>query len=137
MDKRFSTGYRIVITLLCFSVAIVGFIMKLPSQFRQYDKELHSAFYFLAAAFLNILFVGRKLWLHITVFVFLYLFGMGIEWAQEYSKKKFHIPHGRFDPEDVQSNLYGLIAFSAIWVLYVLLYYVFRWNQNKDRTLKV
>ena len=137
MDRRLSFGVRIFITLFCFAVASVGFIMKLPSQFRQYDKVLHAAFYFGAAAFLNLLFVGRKLGRHIIVFVFLFLFGAGIEWAQEFSKKKFNIAHGRFDPEDVQFNTYGLIAFSAVWILCVILYYIFKSNQKEDPSLNV
>lgn len=121
MDNKLSRGFKVSLTIICFAIAIIGFIMKLPSQFRQYDKELHSAFYFLAAAFLNILFVGRKLWKHVLVFAFLYLFGVAIEYGQEYSKKRFHIVHGRFDPEDVQFNLYGLIAFSAVWIVFAVI----------------
>jgi len=137
MDLKFSRGFKIFITLFCFAVASVGFIMKLPSQFRQYDKELHAAFYFLAAAFLNLLFVGRKLGRHIIVFVFLFLFGAGMEWAQEFSKKKFNIAHGRFDPEDLQFNTYGLIAFSVVWILYVIAFFLFKTNQKEDASLNV
>lgn len=126
MDTRFSRGFRIMLALVCFTIAIVGFIMKLPSKFRHYDKELHAAFYFLAAAFLNVLFVGKRFGRHVVVFIFLFFFGMGIEWAQEYSKKKFRIPHGRFDPEDLQSNLYGLIAFSVLWLLVVGMAFVLK-----------
>ncbi|WP_336517051.1 hypothetical protein [Pollutibacter soli] len=136
MDLKLSRGFKISLTIICFGIAIVGFILKLPSQFRHYDKELHAAFYFLAAAFLNILFAGRKLWKHILVFGFLYLFGIAIEYGQEYSKKKFHIAHGRFDPEDVQSNLYGLIAFSAVWVVFALIALVVKGSVNDGRTEK-
>src|SRR6478672_10319614 len=96
---------KILLTLFCFGIAIYGFILKLPSAFRQYDKELHAAFYFLAAAFLNILFAKRNLIIHALIFGGLYIFGMLIEYGQVYSKKRWHIPHGRYDPEDVQSNL--------------------------------
>lgn len=129
MGITFSRGFKIALTIFCFAIAIVGFILKLPSQFRHYDKELHSAFYFLAAAFLNILFVGRKLWKHILVFGFLYLFGIAIEYGQEYSKKKFHIAHGRYDPEDVQFNLYGLVAFSILWIFFAGIIWIFKLNK--------
>lgn len=94
-------------------------MLKLPAMFRGMDKEMHALFYFLAAAFLNILFAKRNLVIHAFIFAFLYLFGYAIERAQEYSNKFFHKRiHGRFDPEDVASNLQGLIYFSAIWLVY-------------------
>lgn len=113
---------KIIISIFCFAIAIIGFLIKLPSGFRHYDKELHSLFYFLAAAFLNILFAKKNIFYHILIFIFLYLFGTGIEYAQEYSNKVFHNRiHGRFDIEDVQANLKGLLLFSACWVIYYLL----------------
>ena len=42
---------KIFITFACFTVAFIGFMVKLPSAFRHMDKELHATFYFLAAAF--------------------------------------------------------------------------------------
>jgi hypothetical protein len=46
---------------------------------------------------------------------------MTIEFAQAYSNKFFRKRiHGRFDPEDVQWNLKGLIAFSMVWILCVV-----------------
>ncbi|MBW0162574.1 MAG: hypothetical protein HYI21_00180 [Sediminibacterium sp. Gen4] len=95
-------------------------MVKLPSVFRHYDKELHSLFYFLAAAFLNVLFAKKRFTKHILIFAFLYLLGMSIEYAQEYSNQFFRKRiHGRYDKEDVLSNLKGLIAFSVVWVIYV------------------
>jgi hypothetical protein len=100
--------------------SIFGFMVKLPSAFRHYDKELHSLFYFLAAAFLNLLFAKNKFTRHIFIFAFLYLLGMSIEYAQEYSNQFFRKRiHGRYDKEDVLSNLKGLIAFSVLWIIYV------------------
>lgn len=100
--------------------SIVGFMVKLPSAFRHYDKELHSLFYFLAAAFLNVLFAKRSFARHILIFAFLYLLGMSIEYAQEYSNQFFRKRiHGRYDKEDILSNLKGLIAFSGLWIIYV------------------
>jgi hypothetical protein len=99
-----------------FGLSVLGFMVKLPSGFRHFDKALHAGFYFLAAAFLNVLFANRKIARHILIFVILYLFGVCIEHAQEYSNKFFHVRiHGRYDKEDVYSNLKGLIAFSVVW----------------------
>lgn len=95
-------------------------MVKLPVIFRHFDKELHSAFYFIASAFLNIIFINKKFLRHILIFSSLFLFGIAIELAQGYSNKFFHKRiHGRFDPQDLQSNLKGLIAFSILWILFV------------------
>ena len=118
MKTGLTTSQRILITVVFFAAAIIGFMIKLPSAFRYIDKELHAAFYFLAAAFLNVLFAKKKLVWHITIFIALYLFSTAIEYAQAYSNKFFRSRiHGRFDPEDVQWNLKGLIAFSVLWLI--------------------
>lgn len=105
---------------LFLTFSIIGFMVKLPSAFRHFDKELHSLFYFLAAAFLNVLFAKKSFARHIAIFAFLYLLGMSIEYAQEYSNQFFRKRiHGRYDKEDVLSNLRGLIAFSVLWIIYV------------------
>jgi hypothetical protein len=124
---------KLFIASFCFAIAVVGFMLKLPSAFRRYDKELHTAFYFLAAAFLNLLFARR----HIIIFIFLYLFGMLIELSQDYSNKIFKAKiHGRYDPADVQANLKGLIAFSIVWILYQVIRVVIKKNalQSKQVT---
>lgn len=111
---------NLFLTFLFLTLSIIGFMVKLPSVFRHYDKELHSLFYFLAAAFLNVLFAKKRFTKHILIFAFLYLLGMSIEYAQEYSNQFFRKRiHGRYDKEDVLSNLKGLIAFSVVWVIYV------------------
>src|SRR5690349_6173469 len=111
-------SHKILIVLICFATAIVGFMIKLPSAFRHIDKQLHAAFYFGAAAFLNVLFAQTKLLRHVFIFVALYLFGMAIEYAQEYSNKFLHRRvHGRYDLEDIQSNLIGLLIFSFVWMV--------------------
>jgi len=126
MKFIFSTWFRILLVLFAFAIAVYGFMIKLPSGFRHIDKELHSAFYFAAAAFLNFIFLNKKLIWHMAIFAFLYLFGMCIELAQEYSNKLTHTRiHGRYDPEDVAANLKGLIAFSAVWLAIVLLIAVY------------
>jgi hypothetical protein len=118
---------KVLIVLICFAVTIVGFMIKLPPGFRHIDKQLHAAFYFGAAAFLNILFAGTKLLRHVVIFVVLYLFGMAIEYSQEYSNRFFRRRiHGRFDPEDIQSNLNGLVAFSLLWVVCTIIILVYK-----------
>lgn len=115
----------LVITSLIF--ATIGFMIKLPATFRHIDKEMHAAFYFLAAGFLNLLFTERKLSRHIIIFLTLFLFGVTIEFAQEYSNSFFHKRiHGRYDIEDVKSNSKGLIAYSMLWCIYVAFVFVYR-----------
>jgi hypothetical protein len=121
MKIDLTVGQKLFIVFACFAIAIIGFMLKLPSAFRYIDKELHAAFYFVAAAFLNILFAGTKFVRHVVIFFSLLLFGMAIEYAQGYSNRFFRSPiHGRFDPEDVQWNLIGLVAFSALWLLWTV-----------------
>lgn len=135
MSLKFSLLQKIFIAVFCFSIAIIGFMLKLPSAFRHMDKELHAAFYFIAAAFLNVLFAQTKLVRHAIIFVSLYLFGMMIEYAQAYSNKFFKKRiHGRFDPEDVEWNLKGLIAFSAVWLVITALVLLFRKSGQEKQT---
>ena len=122
MKFTLSTRTKIVIVVICFVASVIGFLMKLPSAFRHIDKELHFGFYFLAAAFFNILFNIKKLFKHVLVFIILSLFGICIEVAQENYNKIFHVRfHGRFDPQDVKANLTGLIAFSILWAIIMLI----------------
>ena len=134
MNLQLKTWQKILLTLFCFGIAIVGFIIKLPSTFRGYDKELHSAFYFCAAVFLNILFAKRNIIIHAVIFGALYVFGILIEHGQVMSKQLWQIPHGRYDPEDVQGNLKGLLLFSAVWLVYIAIYYLTR---QKEETAPV
>jgi hypothetical protein len=102
---------------------------------RHIDKELHATFYFLAAAFLNFLFAKTKLLRHVIIFIALYFFGMAIEYGQAYSNKFFRNRiHGRFDPEDVQWNLKGLIAFSLLWVIYACIMLAYSRIRLKNNT---
>lgn len=106
--------------------SIIGFMIKLPSGFRHIDKELHALFYFVAAAFLNILFAKKSLVKHLVIFGILYTFGVCIEYVQAYSNKFFQKRiHGRYDPEDVAANLNGLLAFSVLWLVLIAASYVF------------
>jgi hypothetical protein len=121
MNFKLSNNTKIVLVIICFVASVVGFLVKLPSAFRHIDKELHFSFYFLAAAFLNILFNIRSLAKHILVSVILFLFGIGIEFAQENYNKVFHVRfHGRFDPQDVKANVTGIIAFSILWAIVMI-----------------
>jgi hypothetical protein len=114
-------------------LSIVGFMIKLPSSFRHIDKELHALFYFSAAAFLNILFTNKNIINHFLIFLLLFLFGVIIEYAQEYSNALFHIKiHGRFDLEDVQANLKGLILFSLIWIFFTSILFVYNKFKKND-----
>lgn len=124
---------KFILICICFTLSIFGFMVKLPAIFRHFDKELHSAFYFIASAFLNIIFVYKKLLRHILIFTILFLFGIAIELAQGFSNKFFHKRiHGRFDPQDIQSNLKGLIAFSILWIIFLAFEAVYkRWNVKK------
>lgn len=108
-------------------------MLKLPSQFRHIDKELHATFYFGAAAFLNVLYAKTKLVRHLVIFAALYTFGMVIEYSQAYSNRFFRNRiHGRFDPEDIQWNLKGLLAFSVIWVLCIIVLIIYRKASMKN-----
>ena len=108
---------KLFLSSFCFFIAMIGFMLKLPSFFRHFDKELHAAFYFFAAFFLNLLFPKR----HFLIFGFLFFFGTFIELFQQFSNRFFEKRiHGNFDPEDIQSNLIGLVLFSIIWFLYKL-----------------
>jgi len=124
---KLNNGTKALLILLCLSLAVIGFLVKLPSNFRQIDKEFHSVFYFIAAAFINLLFVNKNFIRHIVISISLYLFGMAIEYAQEYSNKYFHKKiHGRYDIEDIQANLKGLVLFSIFWMLLIIILFVYQ-----------
>ena len=132
MKIRITFWQKILLALVAFAVAIIGFMVRLPSAFSHADKEMHTLFYFLAAAFLNILFAKRNLLVHAFIFGFLYAFGVGIEYSQQYSNTYLHKKiHGNFDPEDIHANLQGLIAFSALWLFYAAA--MFLWNTMKRK----
>lgn len=121
MKLRLSIAQKILITLFVLGCSVVGFMLKLPAMFRHHDQEMHAAFYFVAAAFFTLLLAGRNFWVHLFILAALAAFGVAIEYAQEYSNRLVRHPfHGRFDPEDVKYNIMGLLAFSGIWVAYLL-----------------
>lgn len=121
MKLKLSNWMKVFLVFIWLLASVLGFMIKLPSTFRHSDKELHAAFYFLAAFFLNVLFTNGKFTRHFLIFLLLYLFSISIEYAQEYSNKYFRARiHGRYDPEDVKYNLRGLIAYSVLWIIYRL-----------------
>jgi hypothetical protein len=121
MELKLNNWVKAILVFICLIASIIGFMVKLPSGFRQFDKQLHATFYFLAAGFLNVLFTNGKFSRHLLIFAILYVFSISIEHAQEYSNKIFHARiHGRYDPEDVKYNLRGLIAYSVLWISYRL-----------------
>ena len=123
---KLNTWTKLFLVSAAFTVSVIGFMLKLPSGFKHIDKELHTAFYFLAAAFLNFLFTNKRISIHLLIFIILFLFGVSIEYAQEYSNKLLHARiHGRFDPEDVKSNLKGLVAYSICWMVYVICMFMY------------
>lgn len=125
MKTGFKLWHKLLLTGIAFTAAVAGFIVKLPAAFRHNDKEMHSLFYFLAAAFLNILFAKRNLLVHALLFILLYAFGVAIEYAQQYSNTLLHQKiHGNVDPEDIHANFLGLIAFSLLWVTYIVIVFV-------------
>ena len=131
MRFKITNSTKIVLVVFCFIASVVGFLVKLPSSFRHIDKELHFAYYFLAAAFLNILFGIKNFFRHIFISVILYLFGVGIEFAQEEYNKVFHVRfHGRYDPEDVKANLEGLVIFSIVWAITMLFVLALKANKK-------
>jgi hypothetical protein len=122
-----NTTSKIIIVIICFILAITGFLIKIPVPLRGNDKLLHTAFYFMAAAFLNLLFKKR----HIIIFILLALFGVLIEYLQQLSNKITGTRiHGRFDVEDIYANLKGLLLYSAIALVFFLLSRIYKYAQT-------
>jgi hypothetical protein len=122
MKLSLNNKIKIGLVIFCFIASVIGFLAKLPSAFRHIDKELHFIYYFLAAAFLNILFNVKNLFKHLLIAFILFLFGVMIEFAQENYNKIFHVHfHGRFDPQDLKADVTGIIAFSILWAIFILI----------------
>lgn len=103
-------NFEKIILILFFALcSIIGFMVKLPRVFHHYDKFLHALFYFSATLIVALLYPKRLLF-SISGLI---LFGVIIEFAQEYSNKiSYRIIgkaiHGRFDFEDVKFNIIGI-----------------------------
>jgi len=112
-----TTPQKIFILIICFICSIIGFLIKIPVPLRGHDKLLHGAFYFLAAAFVHLLFQKRI----VLVLISLALFGVLIEYLQQLANQITHTRiHGRFDVEDIYANLKGLLLYSVIALLFFL-----------------
>ena len=120
-----SSRTKYLILFFCFACAVVGFLIKIPRPLRGNDKLLHTAFYFCAAAFLDVLFRRRL----VLILIGLVLFGIGIEYLQELSNKLTHTRiHGRFDKEDIYANMKGLAVYLPVGLLARLVGWIKRKN---------
>lgn len=127
MKTGFKLWHKLLLTGIAFIATVAGFLIKLPPVFRHNDKLMHSIFYFLAAAFLNILFAKRNIFIHALLFICLYAFGVAIEYVQQYSNTFLHQKiHGNADPEDIHANLLGLVVFSVLWITYLLIVFMYK-----------
>lgn len=109
--------YKIAIIAFLFILIVIGFMIKLPKNLHNYDKELHGLFYFYASFGYN-LFWAKNRWLQYLLGVLaLVSFGVGIEIAQEASNHIFRKKiHGNFDLEDIKYNLLGLGLYSTLFI---------------------
>ena len=113
---------KTTLVILLILISTLGFMLKLPSVFRNFDTELHFLFYFCAALMINLLLKKEQYIYHIIIFVILFCFGIGIEIFQDLSNLFFEKKiHGKFDPRDVFYNTLGLIFASAFWLAYIIL----------------
>ncbi len=115
--------HKIILISFLTIFSIIGFMVKLPKVFHHFDKELHLLFYLGATTLVTILFPKR--W--VISFLALAIFGIMIEFAQEFSNKISirvigKAIHGRFDIEDVKYNMIGvccgLILFQVIQLVF-------------------
>jgi len=100
-------------------LSIVGFMIKLPSVFSEFNRELHALFYLCATLVLTLMFPNR--WTLIGIG--LLIFGILIEFAQEFSNKISirligRKIHGNFDIEDVKFNTIGIFFGLFIFLGY-------------------
>ncbi len=106
---------KILLVVICFLFAAIGFLIKIPVPLRGHDKLLHISAYFTASAFLNFLFKKR----HLVIFIVLLLFGVSIEYLQQLANKITHSHiHGRFDIEDIYANTKDLLLYSFIALIF-------------------
>jgi hypothetical protein len=127
--QRMSTTVKLIILFICFVLSLVGFLIKIPVPLRGHDKFLHGAFYFLAAAFLNILFKKRQ----VLIFVLLALFGVLIEYLQPLCNKLTHSKiHGRFDIEDIYANIKGLVLYALLALIFFGIKAIYKYSQTTD-----
>lgn len=110
------------LVLFLILISTFGFMLKLPSVFRDFDTELHFLFYFCASILLNLLWKKEKFIVHILISLVLFIFGVAIEIAQDLSNLFFTKKiHGNFDPIDIIFNTLGLIFAFVFWLAYIIL----------------
>jgi hypothetical protein len=115
--------YKIILIIILAVISIVGFMVKLPKIFHHFDKELHMMFYFSATMIIAFFFPKRLM----ISSMGLALFGIIIEFAQEFSNKiSIRIIgkaiHGRFDIEDVKYNMIGVFCGLIIFLIFQLIF---------------
>ena len=110
-------------------ISYTGFMLKLPSVFAGYDKELHYAFYFFASAFLSVVLYKKSSLAYLFTIGALLMFGVFIEATQEISNdivgKRIH---GNFDREDLRYNFLGVMTYLIFWSHYKLLNSIGKWK---------
>ncbi len=120
--KNTNNQIKAGILVIGILVAYAGFMIKLPFVFRHIDKELHAAFYFLAALVMCWLFDVKKFKINLLIGASLFVFGVFVELSQHYSNYILHRRiHGRFDIVDIKYNLYGIVAFVFVLALLKIL----------------
>jgi len=111
-----NSATKLLVVLVCFILAMIGFLMKIPVPLRGHDKLLHTGFYFCAAAFFHLLFRKGLL----IILACLALFGVMIEYLQPLMNRWTHSNmHGRFDKEDIYANLKGLALYAVIGLVII------------------
>lgn len=109
----YNKGVLMIIILLI----ILGFMIKLPRSFRNYDKELHALFYFYASFGCNLIWAKNKVARYMLGVLALIAFGVGIEMAQEASNHFFSKKiHGNFDLQDIKYNILGIGIYSSLFI---------------------
>lgn len=111
-----NTLLQSIILGLLFIVVFIGFMIKLPRVFREYDKELHFLFYFYACFFGNLFLAKGKTTKYVLISTGLIIFGFAIEYLQGASNHFFRKKiHGNFDIQDIKYNISGILLFSSIF----------------------
>ncbi len=114
---------KVILVSFLTIFSIIGFMIKLPTLFHKFDKELHFIFYFFTTVFILLLFRKRRF----ISFLVLSLFGILIEYAQEFSNKiTIRIIgksiHGRFDIEDIRYNMIGVFCGFVFYKIIQLIF---------------
>ena len=118
MTSKKKNIIKALFTICLFLCSVIGFMVSLPREFHNYDKQLHAFFYFAAAIVIN--FIYPKKWVLITLS--LLLFGIAIEFLQEFSNKIIGKKiHGNFDIQDVKFNTIGLVIGSVCFFIVLFL----------------